>query len=360
MPASGSRPTEDRAAAAPVGRGRGRRWLSAGVVVAALALAQPALDATAPRRIDRLAAAPATGDPPPLGSAAPSRRVILVSIDGLAPWVLRDAPAPTLARLAREGASASVAETVVPSITLVAHTSMLSGRPPGDPPSGHGVDWNQWRPWQSVGTRTLFDVCAEIRLRCGLVAGKVKFAHYAVDTSGALHWSYGRDAGEVLRLASAWLREADPDFLFVHLAEVDATGHADGWGSEAQRAAIARVDELLGRFLDAERAASTAPGGRPWALIVTADHGGHGSRHGSDAEDDVRIPWIAWGDGVPSGVTLPHVKTLDTAATVLALLGREGAGGLPGRSALADAGVPAARSGATATAAAASAAEARP
>jgi arylsulfatase A-like enzyme len=36
----------------------------------------------------------------------------------------------------------------------------------------------------------------------------------------------------------------------------------------------------------------------------------------------VRIPWIAWGDGVPRGGRVAHVSTLDTAATVLSLLGR--------------------------------------
>jgi len=309
---------------------RARRWLSIAVVALALAAGQPILDATAPAALDR---APPPGEPAPLGAAPPPRRVLLVSIDGLAPWVLREVEAPTLARLVREGTSAAVAETVLPSVTLAAHTSMLSGRPPGPLPDGHGVDWNQWRPWAHVRVPTLFDACAAAHLRCGLVAGKVKFAHYAVDTPGALHWSYGRDAEEVLARASAWLRAGDPDFLLVHLAEVDRTGHADGWGSPAQRAAIARLDGLLGRFLEAERAASA----RPLAVLLTSDHGGHGTRHGSDAEDDVRIPWIAWGDGVPAGLTLPRVSTLDTAATVLALLGREGAGALPGRSVLAGA-----------------------
>jgi arylsulfatase A-like enzyme len=38
--------------------------------------------------------------------------------------------------------------------------------------------------------------------------------------------------------------------------------------------------------------------------------------------EDVAIPWIVWGDGVPQDLRLPAVSTLDTAPTILRLLGR--------------------------------------
>ena len=56
-------------------------------------------------------------------------------------------------------------------------------------------------------------------------------------------------------------------------------------------------------------------------LIVTSDHGGSGLRHGSESPADVRIPWLAWGAEVPAGGWIPRVRTVDTAATVLSLLG---------------------------------------
>ena len=59
-----------------------------------------------------------------------------------------------------------------------------------------------------------------------------------------------------------------------------------------------------------------------YTLIVTADHGGQGRGHGADHPLDRTIPWIAWGEGVHAGLTLPPgVSTMDTAATVLWLLG---------------------------------------
>lgn len=63
----------------------------------------------------------------------------------------------------------------------------------------------------------------------------------------------------------------------------------------------------------------------------TADHGGHGFDHGSDEASDVTIPWIAWGRGVRAGqLTDSTVRTMDTASTVLWLLGLEEPSDWPG------------------------------
>jgi len=264
------------------------------------------LPGAAPRSLDRT-------DADAAGSRA-SRIVVLVSVDGLAPWVLEGTATPALDRLAREGLAAERAETIVPSVTLPSHASMISGVEP----ERHGVDWNRWYPWRSVEVATLFTHCRRAALRCGLFAGKPKFAHFAVEEPGVERYAFGESAEEVLGLAEDYLEEREPDFVMVHLAEVDLTGHGDGWGSDAQREAVRRIDGALGDFLE-ELAGEL---GRPLTLIVTSDHGGHGKRHGSDDPRDVRIPWIAWGDGVPAGGRIPTVRTLDTAPTVLRLLGQ--------------------------------------
>ncbi len=284
----------------------------------------PIFDGLAPDRIDR--PAPAGPRAERAAGDASRRRVILISIDGLAPRVLAQSEAPNLARFAREGESADLAETVVPSITLTSHTSMLTGVSP----ERHGVDWNSYLPWRHIRTPTVFTRCGEEGLRCGLFAGKRKFAHYAEDEPGVMRYARGSSAEEVLALALAWLREADPDFVMVHLAEVDAAGHAHGWDSASQRAAVARLDADLGPFVAAARAASP----RPLVVIVSADHGGHGTNHGTAAPEDVDIPWLAFGEGVSPGARLAHVSTLDTGPTVLSLLGVEPPAGVEGRARL--------------------------
>jgi predicted AlkP superfamily pyrophosphatase or phosphodiesterase len=255
--------------------------------------------------------------------AADARRVVLISVDGLAPRVLARTPTPTLDRLAAEGRVARRAETVVPSSTLPSHTSMLSGLAPED----HGVTWNRYAPWRDFRVRTVFSLCREHALRCGLFAGKRKFAHLAENEPGAERWLHGQSAEEVFAAAARYVAARDPDFTMVHVAEVDRAGHADGWGSPAQREALERIDAALGAFLEEVRAAGS---GR-LAVLVTADHGGHGTRHGSALADDVEIPWLLWGDGIPSGRIAGSVSTLDTGPTVLRLLGVPSPGGWSGQ-----------------------------
>ena len=110
-----------------------------------------------------------------------------------------------------------------------------------------------------------------------------------------------------------------PNLLFVHVSDPDKAGHTSGWMSAAYGRAVRRADDAVARLLTA---ADRAYGPGLYTIVVTADHGGHGRGHGSADPRDVTIPWIAWGRGVVAG-TLPAdaVKTVDTAATVLYLLG---------------------------------------
>ena len=82
--------------------------------------------------------------------------------------------------------------------------------------------------------------------------------------------------------------------------------------------AVLEADRALGRLITL---AEQAFGNGNFSMIVTADHGGHDTNHGSADPRDVMIPWIAWGQGVKPGL-LPAstVRTMDTAATVLWLL----------------------------------------
>ncbi|NJN95378.1 MAG: hypothetical protein HC875_15350 [Anaerolineales bacterium] len=57
-------------------------------------------------------------------------------------------------------------------------------------------------------------------------------------------------------------------------------------------------------------------------LIITADHGGSGVKHGSNSPEDMTIPWLAVGPGVPAGKVLQSkIITYDTAATALYAFG---------------------------------------
>ncbi len=70
----------------------------------------------------------------PHGAEPAARRVVLVSLDGAADWMvdrwLEQGKAPAFAQLAKDGASADAAISTLPTLTGVAHASMWTGAPP--------------------------------------------------------------------------------------------------------------------------------------------------------------------------------------------------------------------------------------
>lgn len=269
-------------------------------------------------------------DPPPPSSAfgsagrrldTPTDRVIVVSIDGLRPDAISRYGLSTLSHLVEWGAYSLEARTIYPSKTLPSHTSMLTGVPP----EVHGIAWNEDRTRSEglVGVPTLFEVARAQGLKTAAFFAKSKFRHLqrprSLDHSEAPLGYEFLMAPEVVEAATRYLRYEKPDLLFVHIAEPDYAGHLVGWMSWLYRLGARRADAAVRRIIEE---AEVVYGQGGFTLIVTADHGGHGRSHGSDDPRDMTIPWIAWGQGVvPGELVVDSIRTMDTAATVLWLLG---------------------------------------
>jgi predicted AlkP superfamily pyrophosphatase or phosphodiesterase len=258
----------------------------------------------------------------PLPSKSVTRNVVLVSIDGLRPDAIATFKAPTLSKLVREGSYTLAASTILPSKTLPSHTSMLTG----EPPDRHGILWNNAFN-DAPGTLeipTVFSAARSQGYRTAAFFSKAKFSHLQVpgtlDYSQAPGGWWGRWSSEhTLNDVERHLASHKPNLLFVHLTDPDAAGHSYGWMSPQYGRGVLRADVALSRLL---KAADQAYGAGEYTLIVTADHGGNGRDHGSDHPLDVTIPWIAWGRGVTAGeIQSSSVRTIDTAATVLFVLG---------------------------------------
>ncbi|HEX2202025.1 MAG TPA: ectonucleotide pyrophosphatase/phosphodiesterase [Longimicrobium sp.] len=266
-----------------------------------------------------LVAPAARAQAPAAPEGARTRHVVVISIDGLRPDALEAAGARNLLRFRREGAWAPRARTILPSLTLPSHTSMLTGVGP----EVHGILWNDDQTGRTgpVGVPTVFDLAGARGLATAGFFGKPKFRHLI--RPGSPRWRLaprGGDIWQAVRIVEEveqHLRWRRPNLLFVHLADPDVAGHVFGWMSPRYRAAVRRSDAAVGRIV---RAAGRALGDDV-VFIVTADHGGVGRRHGADVPEQVRIPWIAWGEGVARGEVEGEVVTYDTAATALWLLG---------------------------------------
>jgi arylsulfatase A-like enzyme len=265
---------------------------------------------------------PVTGVVGPAPEVSLTKNVVLVSIDGLRPDAIATFKAPTLSKLVNEGSYTFSATTILPSKTLPSHTSMLTG----EPPDRHGILWNTAFS-DAPGTieiPTVFSAARQRGYRTAAFFSKAKFSHLQVP--GTLDYSqspggwFGRWSSEhTLDDVEKHLTTNKPNLLFVHLTDPDAAGHSYGWMSPQYGQGVLRADRALARLI---KAADAAYGAGAYTLIVTADHGGNGRDHGSDNPLDVTIPWIAWGRGVrPGEIKASAVRTMDTASTVLFVLG---------------------------------------
>ena len=252
-------------------------------------------------------------------TAPRAAHVFIVSFDGGKPSVIADSAMPVLKQMASEGACTWEAKTVVPSITLLSHASMVSGVGPAK----HKITWNDWMPEKGlIPVPTIFSLVHPHGFTTAMFVGKPKFKH--LNLPGSLDEFVlplpKADSTAVAAAFAARLPLLNPDLCLIHFADPDTIGHKSGWGSPEQKVAFATCDAALQVVMAALKSAGIA---ETSVVILTADHGGHDKTHGSDSPEDVNIPWIVWGKGVKKGTVLTApVSTCDTAATALWLLGQ--------------------------------------
>jgi predicted AlkP superfamily pyrophosphatase or phosphodiesterase len=240
---------------------------------------------------------------------------LLILIDGLRPDALAQDRYPHLAALQSRSSYSLRAQSVMPSITLPCHTSIFHSVPP----ERHGILSNIWTPLARP-LPGLFEVVA--------AAGKTAAFFYNwevlrdIGRPGSLTMSYCYNTSEgdmqsdgvLVEAAMAYLQASPPDFMFLYLGTLDSMGHAAGWMSQHYLAHLHYVDAQVGRIL-----AALPPRHR---VLLQSDHGGHDRNHGTDAPEDMTIPWMLSGEGIKAGYELPGpVSLLDTAPTLAQCLG---------------------------------------
>lgn len=266
-----------------------------------------------------------------------AEHVFIISIDGGKPEAMRRSAMPILQKLAAEGAFTWTAQTIKPSLTLPAHTSMLTGVPVEE----HHVTWNNWVPTNGLVTvPTIFGAAKRAGFSTAMFVGKEKFRHFLqpdtvdqfyYDASNAVVVLKSDSGGKVVKKegnlfartvatnVAQYIRTHKPNLCFIHFTDPDTVGHEFGWDSPEQLRAFADTDAALGIVLSAIRRAGLA---RRSVVLISADHGGHGKGHSAGQPEDMAIPWIAWGAQVKKHYQISApVNTRDTAATALWLLG---------------------------------------
>lgn len=264
--------------------------------------------ATGGRRKDRR--------PRPAGPARcgpPSRKVLLVVIDGCRADRLAEADTPFLDRLAREGISYPDCETVYPARTVTCFTSMLTGAPP----AVHGMRSN-FVPSLGAKCESIFDMVPRSRL--------VGIAHL-IDSFGDRVASVTAvmPNDEIDRAlcdrARQVVEEEDPDLLVVQTLSVDQTGHVRGSYHDEYLEHIESTDREIERLVGW---LSERWGGLEDVTIgVLSDHGqGRGiGGHGHWTPPERVVPCIWWGKGVPTAPLRTGVSVLDVTPTLAHRMG---------------------------------------
>jgi predicted AlkP superfamily pyrophosphatase or phosphodiesterase len=257
--------------------------------------------------------------------------VAVITVDGLRPDAITAEHAPSLTRLMTEGMSSAVGQTVMPSLTLPAHTSIFTGLVP----QRHGITWNDddttiARPLEAV---TVFDLLVGTGIRSAVFAAKGKLRvltrpnapTYLYLPSGNDAWLSARVVEDVRQFYSSGALK--PRFVFIHLPDADFAGHEHGWMSAGYFAGVRKADEAFGKIWQVLREKY----GANLVIIVTADHGGLNRGHGDGSVQSMRVPLMFWGADVRQGVMAGTVRVVDVAPTVLTLMRLGVPAGLDGR-----------------------------
>lgn len=261
----------------------------------------------------------------PVSQAPRAEHVFIISFDQGNPDLIQSSPMPTFHAMAADGARTWNAYTIVPSLTLPSHTSMLTGVGP----QVHQVLWNDYETNKGhVKVPTIFSLAKQRGMVTAMFVGKEKFEHLAIPGSLDLFdWPQPDDGAiSVAKNFAEHVGALKPNLCFIHFRDPDTAGHASGAHSPEKIKALADCDAALKIIKDAIAAAHL----KNSVIILTADHGGHDVKnkegkivgtHGSADTADVEIPWVAWGAHVKKNfnITAPVVQ-YDTAATALWLL----------------------------------------
>lgn len=215
--------------------------------------------------------------------------VLVLSIDALHPAALSAKTSPTLHALMQPGRYTLQGRSVEPPKTLIAHTAMMIGQPPerSDERS------NEWRPGEpTIAKRTLFDDAKHLGYRTAFYYSKPKLGYLvnaAIDQHGL------EPAGGVAPLRT-FFRGEGKRFAFLHFSGLEWAGTDSGWLSQTYLDELSDIDAALAPLFEEVRQR-----GR-YAIIVTSDHAGHDTLHGTNHPDDYKLPLIVAGN-----LTLPRL-----------------------------------------------------
>ena len=240
-------------------------------------------------------------------------KTLLILVDGMRPDALAGCKAAQ--KVMANSVYTLSAQTVMPSVTLPCHMSLFFSMLP----EHHGTQSNTYTPPNRL-ILSLFDVLAiekkdvasfyswgQLRDLCHPAS-----LNYSLLIKGGT-FGYDKANDRLTDAAIGYITENNTDLTFLYLGYPDAAGHAHGWMSEEYMKSLENSWENISRIIRA------LP--KDYAVIITADHGGHDHTHGTEMPEDMTIPLIFAGAERELIGNLDNVSIIDIAPTIAALIG---------------------------------------
>lgn len=246
-------------------------------------------------------------------------KLIQIIIDSCRPDALAQANTPQLDSIWRYGTYSWCGQSVRPSISLPAHTSMFRSIPP----QAHGITENIFVP-QAAQYPSIIEVAFREACHTAMFYSWEPLRDLSAPDHLYMSWCRIQRPGEdndshTMRAAIDYITVEQPDYVVIYLGDLDVFGHLYGWMSPEYMQMLESNDILIGLLLSAlvESGLNEA-----YTLMVLSDHGGINQGHGGDSTEEMTIIWMLNGPGIKANHEITTTFSLpDIAPTIAHLLG---------------------------------------
>ncbi len=259
---------------------------------------------------------------------SPTRRVVLIGLDGICVAGFQEARTPHLDAWLSEGVLSLQTRVVMPSVTLPNWTSHLTG----SGPEQHGVTDNNWTlaKWKLPAIDTddegyypsIFSI-----LKKNVPEIKTAFYYNWLNLIYPYNQKYLDEIGFLendayipnFEKAFEFISKnrKNPTLTFLYSVHTDHAGHKHQWMSPEYIRSIEEADEEIGKFIDRMKQEDLYDDTH---FLFLTDHGGIGYGHGGVTPDEMIVPWGITGPGIARGLKMTEANnTVNTAAVVLQL-----------------------------------------
>lgn len=220
-------------------------------------------------------------------------KVLFIGIDGVRSDGLRTANTPNIDTLITEGTFTYTSWHLRTTVSGPSWSAMLTGVWE----EKHGVRSNNytnpnWNDYPYFVTRA-----KEFRpdIKAVQVTSWAPMSDQVYNDGWDQKIVLGEDDDCVAAAVSLLTNDPDLDVLFIHIDDVDASGHANGFNPNYNTYinAIEYADVNVGQIMAALKARPQFDN-EDWIVMLTTDHGGIGNGHGGITKEEREIWWVGW------------------------------------------------------------------